>query len=222
MGIVIAALLASATGAYAGASILKVWIGWDRCYLRVFAATLCFSPAVNLFAKKPVIEYFLGRFHLTQHPADWPWWFVGLVLLIVGVCEEGIKAVPALVPAVRESVRSRASAAPMALTIGLGFALGEIWYVAYRIYVHDPAAARMPFYMLGGFIGERLFTIAGHGFLIYLALRSLLPCIISKIIEPHHQGNLEMRRVTLIHQLRHNNITLVQSLAVGKNNKRDQ
>lgn len=175
MGIFIAALLASAMGVYAGASILKVWVGWDRCHLRVFAAALFFSPAVNLFAKKPVIEFFLRRFHFTLHSAGWPWWFAALVLLIVGVCEEGLKALPALVPSVRESIRSRASAAPMALTIGLGFALGEIWYVAYGIYQHDPTVARMPFYMLGGFVGERLYTIVGHSFFILLALRGLLP-----------------------------------------------
>jgi RsiW-degrading membrane proteinase PrsW (M82 family) len=174
VGIFIAALLASAMGVYAGASILKVWVGWDRCYLRVFAATLIFSPAVNLFAKKPVIEFFLRRFHLAQHSAGWPWWFAVLVLLIVGVCEEGIKALPALVPSVQESIRSRASAAPMALTIGLGFALGEIWYVAYGIYQHDPAAAKLPFYMLGGFVGERVCAIVVHGFCILLALRGLL------------------------------------------------
>jgi uncharacterized membrane protein YhfC len=175
MGIFIAALLASAISAYAGASLLKVWVGWDRCHLSVFAAALFFSPAVNLFVKKPVIEFFLHRFHLTLQSTDWPWWFAALVLLIVGVSEEGIKAAPALFPSVRESVRSRASAAPMALTIGLGFALGEIWYVAYGIYQHDPAAARLPFYMLGGFIGERLCTIVGHSFMIFLPLRSLLP-----------------------------------------------
>jgi RsiW-degrading membrane proteinase PrsW (M82 family) len=175
VGILIAALLASAMGAYAGASILKAWVGWDRCHVRVFAAALFFSPIVNLFAKKPVIEFFLRRFHLTLHSAGWPWWFAALVLLIVGVCEEGIKALPALVPSVRESIRSRASAAPMALTIGLGFALGEIWYVAYGIYQHDPAVANMPFYMLGGFVGERLYTIVGHSFFILLALRGLLP-----------------------------------------------
>lgn len=175
MGIFIAALLASAMGVYAGASILKVWVGWDRCHLRVFAAALFFSPAVNLFAKKPVIEFFLRRFHLTLHSAGWPWWFAVLVLLIVGVFEEGIKALPALVPSVRESIRSCASATPMALTIGLGFALGEIWYVAYGIYQHDPAVARMPFYMLGGFVGERVCAIVVYGFCILLALRGLLP-----------------------------------------------
>jgi RsiW-degrading membrane proteinase PrsW (M82 family) len=94
--------------------------------------------------------------------------------LVVGVCEEGIKAIPALLPSVREAVRSRGSAVPMALTIGLGFALGEIWLLAWGIYHSDPSTARLPFYMLGGFIGERIFTIILHSFFILPALHGLL------------------------------------------------
>jgi uncharacterized membrane protein YhfC len=118
--------------------------------------------------------FLLHRFHLAYHPSDWPWWFAALGLLVVGVFEEGIKATPALFASFREAVRSRGSAAPMALTIGLGFALGEIWYLACRIYQNDPATARLPFYMLGGFIGERVITIILHSFFILPALHGLL------------------------------------------------
>ena len=149
-------------------------MGWNRCHLRVFIVTLFFSPAVNLFAKKPIFEMLLRRFHLTHHLAEWPWWFAVLGLLVVGVCEEGIKAVPTIFPSVRDAVRCRGSAVPMAATIGLGFALGEIWYVAYRIYQSDPATARLPFYLLGGFIGERILTIVLHSFFILPALHGLL------------------------------------------------
>jgi uncharacterized membrane protein YhfC len=157
-----------------GQALLRVWVGWDRCHLRVLAITLFFSPAVNLLAKRPILGLLLRRFHLPYHPPEWPWWFAVLGLLVVGVCEEGIKATPALFPSVREAVRSRGSAVPMALTIGLGFALGEIWFVAWAIYHTDPTPARLPFYMLGGFIGERLFTIILHSFLIFPALHGLL------------------------------------------------
>jgi hypothetical protein len=62
----------------------------------------------------------------------------------------------------------------MALMIGRGFALGEIWFLAWGIYHSDPATARLPFYLLGGFIGERVFTILLHGFFILPALHGLL------------------------------------------------
>jgi hypothetical protein len=140
----------------------------------VFVITLFFSPVVNLFVKKPIFGFLLRRFHLAYHPPAWPWWFAALGLLVVGVSEEGIKATPALLPSVREAVRSRGSAVPMALTIGLGFALGEIWFLAWGIYHSDPATARLPFYMLGGFIGERIFTIVLHSFFILPALHGLL------------------------------------------------
>ena len=174
MGIFVAALLATALGVWMGHALLRVWVGWDRCHLRVLAVTLFFSPAVNLLAKRPILAFLLRRFHLAYHPPAWPWWFAALGLLVVGVCEEGIKATPALFPTVREAVRSRGSAVPMALTIGLGFALGEIWFLAWSIYHSDPATARLPFYLLGGFIGERVFTIILHSFLILPALHGLL------------------------------------------------
>lgn len=174
MGIFVAAALATSLGAWMAWSVLKVWVGWDRCHLRVFVITLFFSPAVNLLAKRPILETLLRRFHLTYNRPDWPWWFAVLGLLVVGVCEEGIKATPAIFPSVRDAIRSRGSAVPMAATIGLGFALGEIWYVAWRIYQTDPATARLPFYMLGGFIAERIFTIVLHSFLILPSLHGLL------------------------------------------------
>jgi len=174
MGIFVAALLATALGVWMGYGLLRVWVGWDRCHLRVLAFTLFFSPAVNLLAKRPILGFLLRRFHLANHRPAWPWWFAALSLLVVGICEEGIKATPALFPSVRETIRSRGSAVPMALTIGLGFALGEIWFLAWGIYHSDPTTARLPFYMLGGFIGERVFTIVLHSFLILPALHGLL------------------------------------------------
>jgi uncharacterized membrane protein YhfC len=173
VGIWIAAIVATSLAAWIGRALLRAWIGHDRLYYRVLAITLLFSPIVNLCAKKPILGYMLHRFHLSPKTPDWPWWFVVLVLLLIGVSEEGIKLTPVSFPSVRKAIRLRGSAVPMAFTIGLGFAIGEIWYLAFRIHFSDPASASLPFYMLGGFITERVGTVIVHAWLSLLALSGL-------------------------------------------------
>jgi uncharacterized membrane protein YhfC len=138
------------------------------------AITIVFPPIINLLVKKPVLAHMLSRFNVSSSMATWPWWFALLALLLVGVSEEAIKLAPVLAPSVRKEVRARNSAVPMAFAIGLGFALGEIWYLAYRIHFQDPATARLPVYMLGGFVSERIATLVLHSFFVLLALRGLL------------------------------------------------
>ena len=174
MGIWIAALIATGLGILIGGPLLRAWIGRDRRYYLALAISLFLSPAINLGVKKPVLGFMIRRFVVSAKTPEWPWWFGILALLLVGVSEEGIKLAPALLPSVRQSVRQLGSAAPMAFAIGLGFALGEIWYVAYRIAITDPASASLPFYLLGGFTSERVGTVVVHSFLAFLALRGLL------------------------------------------------
>jgi len=174
VGILIAATVAAVLSVWIARLVLRSWKAWDTCGVRLFCACIFFSAAVNLAVKKPVIEGLLAAWGFPRSPAEWPWWFEALVLLIVGISEEGIKILPALVPAVRATVRSRGSAVPMAFTIGTGYAVGEIWYIAFRLYLTDPAKAGLPFYMFGPFVSERLATLLVHGFLVLISLRGLL------------------------------------------------
>ena len=174
MGIFIVAVIATSLGSWWGAKLIRMWGGANRCQAVSFAVTLAFSPIVNLWMKRPIIGLLLRRSNLGHRARDWPWWIAALVLVTVGVCEEGIKATPALASSIRRAIRSRGSAVPMAFTIGLGFALGEIWYLAVGLYLHDRATASLPFYMLGGFLSERLATIFIHSFLSLVALNGLL------------------------------------------------
>ena len=174
MGIWIAAAIATALSVWIGRALLQAWIGRDHRYYLALATSLFLSPMVNLGLKKPVLGYMLHRFHVSPKMPEWPWWFAILALLLVGVSEEAIKLAPLLVPSVRKSIPALGSAIPMAFAIGLGFAIGEIWYVAYRVSIADPVSASLPFYMLGGFTTERVGTVVVHSFLAFVALRGLL------------------------------------------------
>ncbi len=79
--------------------------------------------------------------------------------------EESVKLLPwvgALLAGISvQSSRSRS--ASLALTIGVSFAIGEFWLVAYLIQASkNPEIVNLPWYALGGYMSERLMTCFGH------------------------------------------------------------
>ena len=81
---------------------------------------------------------------LTEEPAKLLPWFVMLML--------GVAVQP-----------TRKMVAPLALAIGLSFALGEIALVAkFVVDGNDPKIAALPWYAFGGFFSERLMTLFAH------------------------------------------------------------
>lgn len=82
--------------------------------------------------------------------------------------EEPAKLLPLLIPAIARDVR-RENAARYALAIGLGFAIGEMWFIAARV-ARMPAFSAMPFYQYGGYVGERLMTCVFHAAFVALPL----------------------------------------------------
>ena len=58
---------------------------------------------------------------------------------------------------------TRRMVAPLALAVGLGFAVGEIWLVAGLVaQANDPKLASLPWYSFSGFLSERLMTCVTH------------------------------------------------------------
>lgn len=58
---------------------------------------------------------------------------------------------------------SRRRTASLALTLGVSFAVGEFWLVAYFIHAkNDPTLSALPWYAFGGYMGERIMTCFGH------------------------------------------------------------
>lgn len=60
---------------------------------------------------------------------------------------------------------------PVALAVGLGFGIGEIWFLAEQLH-RVPQYAALPFWMFGGFVVERSFVCFLHGgFVLFVVER---------------------------------------------------
>ena len=86
------------------------------------------------------------------------------------VTEEPAKLLPLLllIPMVGYRMTG-ANLVPVAMSLGLGFAIGEMWLVA-SLVGHSPEIAKLPFYQFGGFFNERLATCITHAGFTSLAL----------------------------------------------------
>jgi hypothetical protein len=66
---------------------------------------------------------------------------------------------------------TRAEAAGLTLWIGVSFAIGEVWLVAYLISGKpDPVLLELPWYSFGGFASERIATCFAHTLFALLTL----------------------------------------------------
>jgi hypothetical protein len=72
------------------------------------------------------------------------------------------------VPTLRRAL-APANAVPLALAIGLGFGIGEIWFLAHAIVV-QPNYPDLPFWMFYGFVIERLEVCLLHGAFVALPI----------------------------------------------------
>ena len=80
-------------------------------------------------------------------------WVVIVSLFYAPLTEEPAKWLTAAVPAVRGAIMVRP--VPMALAVGAGFGIGEIWFLA-RALAMSPDLPDAPFWMFNGFMIERL------------------------------------------------------------------
>lgn len=85
--------------------------------------------------------------------------------------EEPAKWLVLLVPWVRRALDAR-TAVPIALAAGLGFGLGEVWFLA-SLLGGVPDYAALPFWMFGGFIVERVLVAFLHGAFLVLLFRAI-------------------------------------------------
>src|SRR5438067_1645841 len=82
--------------------------------------------------------------------------------------EEPAELLPLLIPAIRRDL-GVANFVRYALAIGFGFAIGDMWLIAHFV-ARVPAFAALPFYLFGGYIGERLVTCLLHGAFVSVSL----------------------------------------------------
>jgi hypothetical protein len=156
LGIYIAAVITTAVvlGGY-GLLILRLSKPEDRRGLLIAGLiALPLQPAFLLLLRLPVHQA------LTQLIG------AGTLLTVIStfyapLTEEPAKWIPLAVPPVRRVLRPD-GVVPLALAIGLGFGIGEIWLLAYEV-AQVPAYAAMPFWMFNGFFVERIYVTFLHG-----------------------------------------------------------
>lgn len=166
-GIYLAALLTTALAAAGGGLLVSRLPHPARGRLLWLAALLVLplQPLAFYFVRLPIDHWLAG--HLGSASAIHAW----LTSLYAPLTEEPAKLVPLLIPAVFRDIRP-ANFARYALAIGIGFAIGEMWFIAERV-ARQPALASAPFYSFSGYAGERLMTCVIHSACVALALNRL-------------------------------------------------
>ena len=134
----------------------------ERLLWLAAALVLPLQPLVFYGIRMPLDHWLAAQ--LGPHSAVLPW----LRSLYAPLTEEPAKLLPLLIPAIRRDIRAD-NFVRYALAIGLGFAIGEMWFVAERV-AQTPKFAALPFYQFGGYVGERLMTCVFHSAFLSVAL----------------------------------------------------
>jgi PrsW family intramembrane metalloprotease len=136
-----------------------------RLLLLAFLIVLPLEPAAFYFVRVPLDHWLTGWLGSKSVALQW------LTTFYAPVTEELAKLVPLLVPAIRRDIR-RETFGRYAFAIGVGFAIGEMWLVA-KMISGVPSVANTPFYLFGGYIGERLMVCVFHAAFTGVALLAL-------------------------------------------------
>lgn len=131
-----------------------------------FASTLIMQPLVFYAVRVPLNTWLVGLMGKESG------WYTFLTTLYAPLTEEPAKFWPALlIPFLFRAINEK-NVVPYGLALGLGFGIGEIWFIAYQITL-NPAWSDIPFYNFMGFAGERLIVCFMHGAFTAVALKFL-------------------------------------------------
>jgi hypothetical protein len=163
MGLLIAAAVTSGLGLIiiGGVTLTLAEARDRRVLLLALVMALPLQPLIFAAVRLPLLHAFLPD-------VSAGWLRPAFLLALAPLTEEPAKWLVLLVPAVRRLL-SRKSVVPLALAIGLGFGIGEIWFVAHAA-MTAPGFVERPFWMYGGFAFERLQVCFLHGAFVALPL----------------------------------------------------
>jgi DNA-directed RNA polymerase subunit RPC12/RpoP len=130
-----------------------------------FLIVLPLEPASFYFVRVPLDHWLTGLLGRDSATLHW------LVTFYAPLTEEPAKLVPLLIPAIRRDMNT-GNFARYALAIGLGFAIGEMWFIA-EVIARNPKFAGVPFYFFGGYLSERLMVCLFHSAFVGVALGQL-------------------------------------------------
>ncbi len=165
MGLFIAAAITSmlALGLIGGAAWWSARTADRRMLVIAFLVMLPIQPLVFYLVRLPLVGALQPLFGTEL------WWPLAL-MWAAPLTEEPAKWLVLLVQTVRRAL-APANAIPLALSVGLGFGLGEIWFVAHAV-ITSPNYPDLPFWMFGGFIVERVEVCFLHAmFVAWLFVR---------------------------------------------------
>jgi hypothetical protein len=152
-----------AAAAIFGTVIHKLRLPANNLLLWLAAAlALPLQPLVFFVIRVPLDHWLVGQLG----PASTT--YKCLITFYAPLTEEPAKLIPLLIPAIRRDISAR-NFVRYAVAVGVGFAIGEMWFVADRA-ARMPDLAALPFYEFGGYVTERLMTCVFHSAFVAVAL----------------------------------------------------
>src|SRR5271157_4588828 len=185
-GIYLTAILTTAiAAAIFGPLIHKLRLPANERFLWLAAGlVLPLQPLVFYFVRIPLDHWLVAQ--LGSASANYGW----LTTFYAPLTEEPAKLVPLLVPVIYRDI-SATNFVRYAIAIGLGFAIGEMWFIAERV-AQVPALRALPFYQLNGYVVERLMVCVFHATFVSVTLwhlRRRLALGITGAMAMHWLGN---------------------------------
>lgn len=156
MGLFIAASITTALALGGFAALLRQ-SDERRAMLLAFVIALPLQPLMIYTLRLPVDGLLRTTFGISA----------GVVTIVslfyAPLTEEPAKWLTAAVPKVRKAIVK--DPLFLALAAGVGFGIGEIWFLAHAL-IKSPSYPDLPFWMFGGFVVERLEVCFLHGVLL--------------------------------------------------------
>ena len=188
-GIYVAALITTAIAlALYGALLKRLSNPSDRRLLMLaFGLALPLQPLAFYLVRLPLDAWLVGWLGKDSGL------YLFLTTLYAPLTEEPAKLLPLLVPLLYRNIR-RENFVHFALALGVGFGIGELWFLAERV-ARAPEFAPLPFYMFGGFFAERLMVCLMHSAFTAVALRKLRENFVWGVLGAvclHYLGNFPL------------------------------